>query len=274
MRISIVLGPAIAAALVAGCSTNPAAAPSPVPATGDALAGRAGWLSPQAKAGKHLLYVADQFGQTVYIFPQKGNNPAPIGAITDGIAAPDGLFVDGRGALYVCNFGAGTVTVYPRGATSPSRTLTGAGVAPIDVVVGRDGTVYVADFAEGQNGHVFEYAHGSTTPTTTISLAAYPEGLALDHSNNLFVAYQKTPNAGTVLEFQGGSTQGRDLDLPVELVGGAAMDSHDNLLVADQSNPLPHVDVSHPARASPCSRSAGSRSRSISRSTAATTGST
>src|SRR5579863_2724088 len=53
-----------------------------------------GWLSDQAKTGKQLLFVADQPTQSVYIFPQRGKNPAPIGAITQGISAPTGLFVD------------------------------------------------------------------------------------------------------------------------------------------------------------------------------------
>jgi hypothetical protein len=204
------------------------------------------WLSDRAKAGTQLLFVADQAGQTVYIFPQGKKNPAPIGAIKTGVLAPDGLFVDRHGALYVCNFGAGTITVYPRGKTSPSKTLTGAGSAPIDVVVGLDGTVYVADFNVGQNGHIFEYAHGSTTPTTTINLTGYPEGLALDHANNLYAAYQKSQTAATVLKFAPGSSHGTDLRLPIVLVGGATIDSHDNLLVADQSNPSPHIDVFPP----------------------------
>jgi len=259
MRASIVLAPALAATLLAACSANGGSAPASR-ANADAAplaARRAGWLSPGARAGKHLLYVADQFGQTVYIFPQSGFNPPPVGAITDGVAGPDGLFVDHDGALYVCNFGAGNVTVYPRGTTSPSKTLTGAGVAPIGVVVGRDGTVYVADFAEGQNGHVFEYRNGATTPTTTITLAGYPEGLALNHSGNLFVAYQKTPTAGTVLEYAPHASQGRDLNLPITLVGGATVDAHDNLLVADQSNPFPHVDVFAPGASQPMQRIGG-----------------
>jgi hypothetical protein len=259
MRAALVLAPAFAAAVLTGCSANGGSAPPSGASSGGAplAAHRAGWLAPGAKAHKHLLYVADQFGQTVYIFPQSGFNPPPVGAITDGIAGPDGLFVDGHGALYVCNFGAGTVTVYPRGTTSPSKTLTGAGAAPIDVVVGRDGTVYVADFADGQDGHVFEYRNGATAPTTTIALAGYPEGLALDHAGNLFVAYQKTPTAGTVLEFAPHSTQGRDLNLPITLVGGATIDAHDNLLVADQSNPFPHVDVFAPGASQPMQRIGG-----------------
>jgi len=210
-----------------------------------------GWLSYQAKAGKQLLFVADQPSQSVYIFPQKGKNPAPIGAITQGIAAPTGLFVDRHGTLYVCNFGAGTVTVYPKGSLSPSKTLTQAGIAPIDVVVGKDGTVYVADFNEGLDGHVFEYARASTTPTTTISLTGYPEGLALDYNNNLYVAYQKTNSAGTVLKFKPGSMRGHDLGLAITLVGGATIDSRGDLLVVDQSNPEPHVDVFPPGAKTP-----------------------
>jgi hypothetical protein len=210
-----------------------------------------GWLSNQAKTGKQLLFVADQPTQSVYIFPQKGKNPAPIGAITQGIASPTGLFVDRHGTLYVCNSGAATVTVYPKGSLSPSKTLTEAGVTTLDVVVGKDGTVYVADFNEGFDGHVFEYAAGSTTPTTTISLTGYPEGLALDRSNNLYVAYQKTDSAGTVLKFKPGSTRGHDLGLAITLVGGATIDSQGDLLVADQSNPNPHVDVFPPGAKTP-----------------------
>jgi hypothetical protein len=214
-------------------------------------------MSAEARAASQLLYVADQFAQTVYIFPQKGTNPAPIGAITQGVSAPDGLFVDGQGALYVCNFGAGTVTVYPKGSISPSKTLTGAGASPIDVAAGRDGTVYVSDFNVGQNGHVFEYAPGSTTPTTTIDLTGYPEGLALDRGNNLYVAYQKSSNAGTVLKFAPGSTHGQDLGLQITLVGGAAIDAKGNLLVADQSNPAPHVDVFAPGATVPSKKIGG-----------------
>jgi hypothetical protein len=233
---------------VSGTSTQGAILPqlSATSHSVNAASLNSGWLSDRAKAATQLLFVADQAGQTVYIFPQGKKNPAPIGAIKTGVLAPDGIFVDRHGALFVCNFGAGTITVNPRGKTSPSKTLTGAGSAPIDVVVGLDGTVYVADFNVGQNGHVFEYAHGSTTPTTTINFTAFPEGLALDHANNLYVAYQKTPNAATVLKFAPGSSHGKDLRLPIVLVGGATIDSHDNLLVADQSNPSPHIDVFPP----------------------------
>src|SRR5579859_7177809 len=36
-----------------------------------------GWISPDA-ATQHLVYVSDEGGQAVYIFPQKGHNQQPI----------------------------------------------------------------------------------------------------------------------------------------------------------------------------------------------------
>jgi len=164
-----------------------------------ASAGPAGYVplmrstAVQPAAGQSVLYVADQFNQRVAIFKQSGGgNPAPIGQITDGISGPDGLFVDSHGTLYVCNFGAGTVTEYPAGQTSPSKTLTGT-VGPKYVTAGRDGTVYVSDFDSGSNGKVYEYAGGSTTPTASIPVPPYPAGVALDAHNRLYVTYGNRP---------------------------------------------------------------------------------
>ena len=109
-----------------------------------------GWLSREASAGKMLLYVADQFNQRIAIYSQHGQNPALIGQITDAIGGPDGIFVDNKGTLYVCNFGTATVTEYPKGQTMHSKTLTGAG-SPKYIVVGLDGTVYVSNFNASQN---------------------------------------------------------------------------------------------------------------------------
>src|SRR5579871_2483626 len=204
---------------------------------------RAGRLAPDAKL-KNVLYVADQSAATIEIYKQKGSNQQPIGSITEGVSGADGLFVDSKGKLYVCNFGNGTVTVYPRGATSPSETLTGAG-SPIDVVTAPNGTVYVANFNSGTDGTVLEYPKGQTTPSKTIvtlGSGSYPEGLALDSSNDLFVAYQST--GGEVLEFKPGSSSGQNLGIHVGAVGGLTIDHHNDLLLDDQA--LPGVDVYPP----------------------------
>jgi hypothetical protein len=198
---------------------------------------------------RHLVYVSDEGGQAVYVFPRWGKNQAPIGKITDGLLAPNGLFVDDARNLYVCNFGGGTVTVYPNGAISPSETLTGAGSA-IDVVVGFDGTVYVSNWDSGSAGTLLEYPKGQTTPSVTIDIHGASEGLALDRKNNLYVAYtDATINDGEVLKFAPGSTVGTNLGIHIGSVGGATIDSAGNLLLDDQG--IPAVDVFPPGATQP-----------------------
>jgi hypothetical protein len=64
-----------------------------------------------------------------------------------------------------------TVTEYPKGHVRPAKTLTEPPAGPgglgtgICVTVGTDGTVYAVDHYAGQ---VYEFANGSTTPTTTL----------------------------------------------------------------------------------------------------------
>jgi hypothetical protein len=213
-----------------------------------------GWISPDA-AAQQLVYVSDENGQAVYIFPQKGHNPPPIGKITSGLAAPNGLFVDLARRLYVCNFGGGTVTVYRNGSITPSRTLRQAGSA-IDVAVGTDGTVYVSDWDSGSAGHLLEYPRGHNTPTVTININGASEGLVLDSSNNLFVAYNDATNGdGEVLKFLPGSTVGTNLGIHVGYVGGESMDSQGNLLLNDQN--VPAVDVFPPGATQPSNQIKG-----------------
>lgn len=203
-----------------------------------------------------MLFVADQGNQRVDIFAQTGKDQAPIGQITDAISGPDGLFVDGNGTLYVCNFGTGTVTEYPKGQTTHSKTLTGAG-SPKYVVAGVDGTVYVSNFNGSSNGQVLEYAGGSTTPTTTISFQTYPAGLALDRRNRLYVAYNDSNVDIEVLRFPPGKTHGKNLGIHVKYgyAGGATIDNNRDLLIVDQSRAL--VDVFPPGATVPSQQITG-----------------
>ncbi|MGB8966363.1 MAG: hypothetical protein WCB99_12040 [Candidatus Cybelea sp.] len=210
---------------------------------------RPGWLAPEAKSGRNLLYVADQSAGAIEIYKQKGSNQQPIGEITQSVSEPDGLFVDSRHKLYVCNFGNGTVTVYPAGSKSPSETLTGAG-SPIDVVVAKNGTVYVANFNSGTAGTVLEYPKGQTAPSKTLvtfGTASFPEGLAIDSAKNLYVAFNT--NDGEVLEFGPGSPSGKNLGIHVGYVGGLTIDRNNDLLLDDQN--LPGVDVFPPGSHTP-----------------------
>ena len=50
-------------------------------------------------------------------------NAKPEGSIVNGIVGAAGLAVDTSCTLYVANISANTVTIYPRGYTSPKSTI-------------------------------------------------------------------------------------------------------------------------------------------------------
>ncbi len=200
-----------------------------------------GWLSPAARRVKGILYVADQGNTAIRIYKQKGTNQQPTGEITSGLNDVDGLFVDTNKNLYACNFEIGTVTVYKPGTKTPSLTLTGAG-SPKFAAVASDGTVYVANFNEGTNGTVLAYDKGATTPSRTVvtfGAGSFPEGLAFDSTNNLYVAYNS--NDGEVVKFAGGSGSGTNLGIHVGYVGGLTIDKNNTLYLADQNTQVVNV---------------------------------
>jgi hypothetical protein len=234
-----------------------------------------GWLSPEAISGKGLLYVgaATNAGGEVLIFKQRGNNQRPIGRITQGIEDALGVFVDKRRNLYAANVLNGTVTVSPPGGTAPFETLTGAG-APDNVVVGSDGSVYVSNLGNLNDpqkgaGSVLEYRKGETTPSKTIvaftTRGTYPEGLALDSSDNLYVAFDH-PTAGSkpqgeVLKFTQGAPNGLNLGIHVGYALGLTIDKSNDLLLVDGNSNC--VDVFPPGSTAPSQQICGFRQAAI-----------
>lgn len=255
MRLIRLCAGVAVAALLCACAGSPGGSGVAAPGFAPSLKGA---LGVRPAAGQSLLYVADQFNQRIAIFSQGGGgNPAPIGQITSGIAGPDGLFVDRNGTLYVCNFGAGTVTEYPAGQTVPSKTLTGT-IGPKYVTAGNDGTVYVSDFANGSNGKVYEYAGGSTTPTASISITPYPAGIALDSHNRLYVAYGDSAHSDLeVLRFAPGKTRGKNLGIHQKYgnPGGMTIDNKQDLVIADQA--FAQVDIFPPGATLPSKQIGG-----------------
>jgi hypothetical protein len=187
------------------------------------------------------LFVSNFYASEVLIYPAGVKNPSPSGSISSGVSYPYNLAVDKAGTLYVQN-NNNMVTEYPKGATTPSRTLVegkyGYGTG-ITVTVGRDLTVYTADHLAGK---VFEFKSGDTTPTTTLSVSE-ALGLALDSKNNLYAdwAAPSSGASGHVMKFKPGATSGKDLGITVKLEGGLAVDAHDDLLVGDQGNQV--IDI-------------------------------
>jgi sugar lactone lactonase YvrE len=193
-----------------------------------------GWLSPAAKSGKHLIYVADFTANAIQIYSTSGSNQSPVGQITDGISGPEGCFVDRHGNLFVANATNQTVTMYKRGAMSWSLQYTGFAY-PTNVAVGANGVLYVDDLVGGK---VVEFERGKTRSKRTI-LVTDPQGAALDAKNNLYVSYNTGSHGGgpgTVNKYPPKSTKGTDLDLPIVWSAGDAVDSKADVVVADQGS--------------------------------------
>lgn len=182
-------------------------------------AGSRGWLSPDAKKKKKLIYWGNFYNNTITIYSAKGVNGKEVGQITTGLSEPERLFVDTQGSVYATNLGNNTITGYQAGQTSPFITISNGVSSPTGLTVDAAGTIYCANVG---NNTITVYPKGQTSPSLTIPYSA--EYLATDAQDNLYAA-------GTAVEeFAPGSTSGKDLGLP-HYPGPLEVDKAGNLIV-------------------------------------------
>jgi serine/threonine-protein kinase len=179
--------------------------------------------APASKKGNSCpaarVYVANfGYGEILMYGTNWVTNPAPCGRIASGVFAPAAISLDRSGALYVSDFSLGAITVFKRGALTPSRTLFTAH-APWFVYAGADGTVYSS---ENGGGQVEVFALGATTVTRTITVPG-PWGIATDRFNNLYVV-SVDPLAGTrILKYAPGATVGVDIGISLTQQGSVGL---------------------------------------------------
>jgi serine/threonine-protein kinase len=146
------------------------------------------------------VYVANNGNSTVTEYPLGASSPSVT--LSDQIVNPNGIAVDAAGNVYVTSGGTVgdcNVLVFPKGATSPSKTL-GPFELPVGLAIDRMGDVFVGDVIQNA---VWEVPKGKTTPKNlNLTGLSDPTGVAIDPQNHLWVVnYQ----ANTALEFKIGS---------------------------------------------------------------------
>jgi hypothetical protein len=189
-----------------------------------------------------LLYVAMFVANVVKVYKADQQNPAPIDMLTDGVVAPNSLWIDSAGTLYVSNdFGknnqySDTVTEFAQGSKTPTKVLQGL-TFPGAVAVDAAGTVYV------QDAGIQVYEHGSTTPTRTITgVGDGANALTVDDKGNLYslIMTFRGPNElcySYVVKIPAGASSGKHIGVYVHGCGyGIALDSHENIYVAYYGN--------------------------------------
>jgi sugar lactone lactonase YvrE len=181
----------------------------------------------QTSHHKRLLFVSNLIGSIrIYSAGIHKFDVQLKRTITTATSRPEGIWIDRKGTLYVENGEQyptqADIEEYENGATSPFFTITDGLNSPGAVAVGSDGTVYVNQLGEkddGQIGVVVEYAPGKKTPKRTVKLNPSPEygidagGLAFDPQGNLLAATIGNASEVHVFKIAPGSSKATDLGL-------------------------------------------------------------
>lgn len=201
--------------------------------------------------GKAVVYVTS-YNNSVYIYDQLHNKKTPCGQIT-GVTNPQGLFVDSHRNLWVavagdCRTQFSSVLEFAPGGTTPIKTLQDPDGPATDVTINeKSRTVYVTNFfnysqgcASGNNGGVEVYAHGSTTPTSSLSdpNMNYAVNDAVDNYGDLYVTFihlNGPTGTGRIDEWVFSVQTTYDLGITMQAPGGIQTTSNNDLLVCDQA---------------------------------------
>lgn len=181
-----------------------------------------------------IVYEAD-YDSTDTVQAYAPWSTSPLLQLPDSAATEyHAITTDSGGNVYVCNYAAGTVTVFPPGNTTPSRTITGLTdpCYPNSIAVDAKGNIIVPL----SGGNVLEFKPGSgNTPSRTMT-NSYP-AVALDPAGNIFVANYDGAETGVSVFAAASSSSTPAFTITAGTSGPfiPAFDSHGNLYIANYS---------------------------------------
>lgn len=212
--------------------------PASTPLPSGVASHRASRPLPRFASGQPLLYLGEDDGSAVDIYPLTGPNQKQIGSITNGLRDPWGLSLDASNTLYAANAGGGTVTVYPYGSSSPSMTYSKELHEPLYGLADSAGHVFVGDrmAARHNKGYVVEYNAGTNVPIKRVRLGSEEDGMAFDASGNLYVAFRRTAINSSIAEFGPGLSNEKLLGMTIKGPQGLVVDSAGNIVVVESAS--------------------------------------
>lgn len=234
-------GAVVALGLLTACSGGGTSATPFAPGIGTAARTAGGQY-----AG--VVFVSDLLDNTVWICPTNMGDVrrgilSPTGQL-QGVSSPVQLAVDAQGTVYVADAqidatGAGEVTEYARGNTSPTGMLKTGLATATGVAVDGSGTVYVSNKYAGS---IVVFAKGKRSPKATITSGLTgPDGLATDSAGDLYIA---DSSGNDVLKLAHGSSTPASLRLSgIMRPTGVAVDSAGRLYVANMNGASSNVTV-------------------------------
>jgi sugar lactone lactonase YvrE len=149
------------------------------------------------------LYVANS-NDTLTVYPPGGTSPSAT--YTQGLSLPIGVVVHRNGRLCVANLDGLDVTEYPKGSTTPDRTIPFGsleGNSPFGLALDSSGNLFVAALGF-PNAQAYELMHHSSLPQDLgINSIVVMHGIAVDKQGNVLIANQ---GGASVEVFPPGST--------------------------------------------------------------------
>ena len=151
------------------------------------------------------------------------------------LSGPSLMAIDASGNIYVCNYNNGTISEYNSSGTYLGKFASSFSFNnPCGIVFDSSGNAYVMDTGDGK---IYKFNSSGTSLGTIVSSLGHPLGIAIDASNNIYIAtYNTGTNVSSVTKYN--STGSLLLTLPttgMNQADGVAVDASGNIYVLNRA---------------------------------------